>query len=775
MAPSRPRVRHDHPTVGGARSVIEGKGEHVRRFEGLLDGSARFAADLVVDDVAQLVFVRSPHAHARIVAIDTAAALDMPGVLAALVATDLDVLPVWEIHSIDERLGQPVLAADVVRYVGERVVAVVADTLAHALDAAERVEITYEPLVPLVDTRVAVDDGAPQVHPACAGNVALDWRTDLDGASPTADLVVTGELHMPRLAVAPMETLSIVVVPGPDGTLTVHPATQSPHGTRVQIARSLQQPYTTIRVRVPNVGGGFGGKAIGGIVDYVACAAVARAVRRPVRFVEQRTDNLVTMHGRGMRMQYRALATGDAEVVELHVDQLADCGAYPTTNAVEPGKTQLMSCGPYRVGRVRFRGSSVLTNLAPSGAYRGPGRSEAAAVLEDVMDALARATGLDPAEVRRRNLLRPTDAPHVSPTGTRYDGTDFPAMLDGALADAGYDELRAEQAARRERNDRVQLGIGVATIIDSSAWFARDESLTVSVTDEGRVQVRAVTASAGQEHAAAYAAVICAVLPVTPEQVDVVEGDTDGFDAGFGSSGSRTAQLAGSAVHLSCTTLLDRLRRIAAHLLEAAPADVEAAGEGFHVVGVPARAVRFAEVARAAHAGGLPDDLDPSLDAPCTFHQEHATYPSMACVVTVEVDTETGAVRGRSHVSVTDCGRVLDPPSAEGQVLGANAQALGQVLYEEVAYDEAGTPRNASLAEYLVPSAAEQPPLHRTRFTGAPAVVNPLGAKGVGELGMVATPAALRSAVLDALAPWGVTAIDLPCTPERVWRAIGGR
>ncbi len=758
----------------GGRAMLP----RMRRFAGLLDGSARYAADVPVDGVAQLVFVRSPYAHARLTHVDLTAARAMPGVVAVLTADDLaGVVPVWEIHIIDERLGQPVLARDVVRYVGERVVAVVATTLAQALDAAAEVIVGYEPLLPLVDTRDAVDDRAPLVHPDCPGNVALAWQTDLDGPSPAAARTVRGELHLPRLAVAPMEPLSIVVVPGPDDTLTVHPATQSPHGTRVQIARSLQMPYTAIRVQVPNVGGGFGGKAVGGIVDYVACAAVARLLQRPVRFVEQRSDNLLTMHGRGMRLRYEALAGDDGVVQELHVDQLADCGAYPITNAVEPGKTQLMSCGPYRIGRVRFRGSSVLTNLAPSGAYRGPGRSEAAAVLEDVMDTLARELGIDPVEVRRRNLLRPADAPHVSPTGTRYDGTDFVAMLDRVLDAAGYASLRAEQRERRARNDRHRLGIGVATIIDSSAWFARDESLTVSVTAEGRVQIRAITASAGQEHAAAYAAVVCAVLPVAAEDIDVVEGDTDGFHAGFGSSGSRTAQLAGSAVHLASTTLLARLQAIAAHLLEAAPADVGTTDRGFAVRGVPARALTLAEVARAAHERGdaFPDDLDPSLDAPCTFEQEHATYPSMACVVAVEVDTETGDVRVVSHESVTDCGTVLDPPSAEGQVIGANAQAIGQALYEAVEYDAEGNPRNVSLAEYLVPTAAEQPSRHRTTFTGEPAAVNPLGAKGVGELGMVATPAAVRSAVLDALAPFGVTALDLPCTPERVWRAINAR
>lgn len=751
----------------------------MRRFAGLVDGRARFAADLPVDGVLHVVAVRASVAHARLTKVEVAAARAMPGVVAVLTAADLDVVPVWEIHSIDERLGQPVLVDDRVRYVGERIAAVVADTLAHAQDAAELVEVGYEPLPVVAGAPDAVAPGAPALHDWCPDNVALTYRTDPPGPLPDGACTVSGEVVMPRLAVAPMETLSIVAVPAADGTLLLHPATQSPHGTRVQVARSLGIPYTDVRVVVPNVGGGFGGKAVGGIVDYVLCAAVARLLGRPVRFVEARTDNLVTMHGRGMHMQWTAHADAEGRVLAIDVRQLADCGAYATTNAVEPGKTQLMACGPYRIDTVRFDGRSVLTNLAPSGAYRGPGRSEAAAVLEDAMDALARVLHVDPVEIRRRNLRRPEEIGTVSPTGTRYDGTDIAAMLERVVDLADYDAQRAEQAERRARRDRVQLGIGVATVVDSSAWFARDETLSVSIDEHGRVHVRAITSSAGQEHAAAYAAVITSLLPVHADDVIVREGDTDGFHAGFGSSGSRTAQLAGSAVHGASTVLLARLRALAAHVLEAATDDIETVhgpARGFAVRGVPARTVTVAELAALAHGGGtLPDGLDASLDAPCTFQQEHATYPSVACVAVVEVDTETGAVRVRSHRSVSDCGRVLDPPSARGQVLGADVQAIGQVLFEELAYDELGTPRNASLAEYLVPSAAELPAEHDTEFTDLPTPMNPIGAKGVGELGMVGTPAAVRGAVLDALAPFGVTTIALPCTPERVWRAINGR
>ncbi len=750
----------------------------MKRFEGLVEGSARFAADLAVEGALHLVFVRSPHAHARISNVDTTSALAMDGVAAVFTAGDLAMIPVWEIHIIPETLGQPPLAVDTVRYVGERVVAVVADTLAHALDAAEHVVIDYDPLPAVLDPMLARQPTGAWVLPALASNVALHWSTEPDQTRlpDDAPLRVTGSIHMPRLAVAPLECLSIVVVPGPDDTLVVHPATQSPHGTRVQLARSLAMSFTNIRVVVPYVGGGFGGKAVGGIVDYVVCAAAARALQRPVRYVEQRGDNLTTMHGRGMRLRYTVDATSEGIVRLLDVHQLADCGAYPTTNAVEPGKTQLMSCGPYRIEHVRFDGSSVLTNLAPSGAYRGPGRSEAAAVLEDAMDAVARALKIDPTEVRRRNLLRPEDAPLVSPTGTRYDGTDFVAMLDAVLINAHYDDLRVEQEERRSREDRTQLGIGVSTIVDSSAWFARDESLSVWVTAQGRVQVRAISASAGQDHGTAFAAIVSSVLPVAAADIDVIEGDTDGFDHGFGSSGSRTIQLAGSAVHQASMILLDRLRTLAAQYLEAAVADITVNDRVFAVRGVPARSVTLGALARFTHEHRDEwPEIETSLDASCTFAQEHATYPSMAAVVCVEVDTETGQARIRSHHSVADCGRVIDPPSARGQVIGANAQAIGQVLFEAIVYDEAGNPRNASLAEYLMTSAAEQPATHETSFTNLPTSMNPIGAKGVGELGMVGTPAAVRSALIDALAPFGVTSLDLPCTPERLWRAINDR
>jgi carbon-monoxide dehydrogenase large subunit len=721
------------------------------RDEAGVRGEARFAGDLAQAGALSLVFVSSTVAHARI-QVDASAARTLPGVVGVFTAADLDLEPIHEIAAIPERFAQPPLAGDTVGYVGEYVAAVVADTEAIAVDAAELVVVDYEPTEP----------------PSLDAADAFTWvRSVGSDVFADADVTVRVEVAMPRLAVAPLEGRAALAAPGRDGTLTLWLSTQSPHWSRVQMARSLRLPVDRVRVLAPRVGGGFGGKANGGIAAYTVVAAAAQRLQRPVRFVEHRTGNLVTMQGRGVRLRGALHARADGTIVGLEIDERCDAGAYPTTGSVEPGKTELMACGPYRIPAVRFSAQSILTARAPTGAYRGPGRSEATAVLEQLLDALARRLGHDPVDVRRHNLVTPAELPTVTATGAEVEDADHPGVLDALLAAVDLDTWRAEQAARRRTGERRALGIGISTALDSTAWFARTEGAVVTVTGNGGVRVDCGTASAGQAHARAFATIVSEVLPVSPDNVVVVAGDSARLEDSGGSSGSRSLQLAGSAIRLAAEGVWTTVRAIAAALLEAAPDDVVVDGTRAIVLGVPSRGVTLATI--ADHHAGLPDA--PALEAHCIFDQPGATHTSTAHLSVVEIDLDTGTVAVVHHVSVTDCGRVVDPVSAHGQVVGATAQAIGQVLFEEFVYDEADQPRTATLADYLVPSAAELPAIE-AHFVTTPTAVNPLGARGVGEVGMVGGPAAIHGAVHDALAPYGVVHVDLPCTPERVWRAL---
>ena len=626
----------------------------------LLDGTAGFAADLAPHDALHLAFVTSPVAHARIERLETSEAAAAPGVRAVYTATDLPTVPIHEIALIPEAFAQPALADGEVRFVGEYVVAIVAESLAAAVDAAELIDVEFSPLTAVVDARESDD-------------VALSWDAPAPtGAFADAEVTVRAAYTIPRIAVAPMEGRAILAVPTQgaqgDGRLTLYASTQAPHWTRAQLARSLDLPFDRLRVITPNVGGGFGGKAVGGVAAYVIAAAAALRLGRAVRYVEPRNDNLATMQGRGLHFDVALHARSDGTIVGLEVDECCDAGAYPAAGSIEPGKTSLMACGPYRVPAVSFRARSVRTNLAPTGAYRGPGRSEAAAVLERTLDLLARDLDLDPAVVRARNLVTAAELPAESPTGAHYDDGDFPALLDQLLEHGQYRVRREEQTRRRARNDRHVLGLGIATVVDSTAWFARQETACVSVQADGTVRVLTGTASAGQQHDRAFATLVAEVLPVTTDEVEVVEGDTDIVEGSAGTSGSRSLQLAGSAVRGAAVDVLGQARLLAADLLEAAVDDIVIDGRQFVVRGVPARGFTLAQL--ATHRERTTEDGGGLLDARCVFDQDDATYTRAAHLSIVEVDLDTGGVTPMQHFAVTDCGRVVDPPSAAGQVVG---------------------------------------------------------------------------------------------------------
>jgi carbon-monoxide dehydrogenase large subunit len=720
------------------------------RYEDLTTGAARFAADLY-QGASVLGFVRSTQAHARIATLDVSAAAAIPGVRAVFTAADLDLEPIWEITIVPEAMAQPPLALDEVRYVGERVVAIVADDLATVLDAVEAVVVEYEPR----PHRLGCDP-TPELGPS---SVALRWDERAGSYRRAADdATVTGQVEMPRVAVAPMEGLAVVAVPSHDG-LTLYASTQCPGAVRIQTARSLRIPLDAVRVVTPHVGGAFGGKSLGGVPGYVVAAAAARRLDTPVRYVEDRTANLVTMHGRGVALSYAAVASNDGRLRELRIDEVCDAGAYPSTNAVEPGKTHFMACGPYGIAALRFTARSILTNAAPSGAYRGPGRAEATMVLEQALDRIGHARGIDPVEMRRRNLVPAAELPHRSPGGAVLVDSDFGALLDLVVERSHHDRWRARQRAARAAGATPALGVGLALAVDSSAWFERRESVVAEIDADGRIAVHVATASAGQDHATAFERCVATALDLEPGSVRVVEGDTL-LVSGPGSSGSRTTQIAGSAVFEVAQVLAGLVREAAATLLEAAVDDVVVEAGRLLVRGTPARGLELREL--VAQAG--------PIRAEATFEQLEPTHPSAAMVAIVEVDRDTGSVRPiEVHVAV-DCGTVVDPPAAEGQVVGAVAQAIGQVLHEQASFDDAGTPLAATLAEYLLPGPTELPPVH-VHFRPVAAASNPIGAKGVGEVGMVVGPAALLAAVKDALGGPHVD-LELPCTPERIWRAL---
>jgi carbon-monoxide dehydrogenase large subunit len=567
-----------------------------------------------------------------------------------------------------------------------------------------------------------------------------------------------------------MEGGAVVAVPGDDGdghVITVYPATQMPHRFWQEVSEELGLDPSQVRVVVPDVGGAFGAKGSGAAEQFVAAAA-ARRIGRPVKWVETRSENLVGMpHGRG-QVQYIEMGfTRDGRITGLRCRIVGDAGAYGGFGGMLPAATtRLMATGTYRIPRLSYEVAVALTNTAPMGAFRGAGRPEAAAYLERIMDFAATELGIDPVELRRRNFLQPDEFPYTTLTGARYDSGDYDAALSEAVRIARYDELRAEQARRRERGERLQLGIGVATYVEVTAGGAGSEWGAVQVHDDGTATIRVGTSSHGQGHATSFAMIVSDTLGIPLDAIKFVQSDTAVVPRGGGTGGSRSGQLGGSAVLRASEAVLDQARAVAARLLEAAPEDIVVTDDGrLGVAGVPSTALPWAEVARAAASEGAP------LSAELDVTQKGATFPFGAHIAVVEVDTETGRVELVRHVAVDDCGRIINPLIVAGQQHGGVAQGAAQALWEQMVYDADGNPLTTNLMDYAMPSAAELPSFE-TANTQTPSPLNPLGAKGIGESGTIGSTPAVQNAVIDALAHLGVRHLDMPCTAERVWRAI---
>jgi carbon-monoxide dehydrogenase large subunit len=744
----------------------------------LLTGTAKYVDDLDSSGAARIVFVRSSVAHGTLRSVDVDEASRMPGVLAVYHAAgdDLGIPPFQAFPMLPATFNRPVFATDRVRFVGDVVAAIVAETGPQAVDAAETVVVDIDPLPVLIAQGDAAAPDAELLFPEAGSNVCFGTSLGED-ADPLvgADTVAEVSMVSQRLAGVPMEPNGCLMVPGePAGGITCWISHQAPHSVQPALAATVGLEPELVRVVCPWVGGGFGPKAAV-YVEYLAAAAAAMRLGRPVKWVETRSEDMVALvQGRDFDMTARLGLTKDGKIVGLDATVVASAGAYPAIGAVLPMLTQLMVVGVYDVPKVRFQGTTVATNLPQIGAYRGAGRPEATQLIERVLDVAADQLGIDPAEIRRRNFLDPAAFPLTTTTGGAYDSGEYAKALDAALAAAGYDELRAEQKGRRDAGDRVQVGIGISTYVEVTAPLGlHTEYGAVEVHDDGTASMAVGTSAHGQGHHTAFAMVASDVLGIPMEKIRLINSDTATVPRGAGTMGSRSLQTAGNAVLAASKEVLARVQQIAGHLMEASPDDIVTGEDGAHVAGVPGRTLTWAEIATASmDKDRLPEGLEPGpLRHEGDFDGTNSTFPFGAHISVVDVDTETGQVTMRRHIAVDDCGRILNPLLVRGQQHGGIAQGAAQALFEWVQYDEDGNPLTSNLMDYTIPAASELSSFEVSNTeTASPR--NPLGAKGIGESGTIGSTPAIHNAVVDALSHLGITHIDMPCTPERVWRAI---
>ncbi|WP_346072835.1 xanthine dehydrogenase family protein molybdopterin-binding subunit [Saccharopolyspora thermophila] len=746
-------------------------GTEVQRVEDpeLLRGRGTYVANLQLEGVLHLGFVRSPVAHAKLVSVDVSAAAAAPGIVAAFSAAELDVPIPPPFIEVNPRCARPPLATDRVRFVGEAVAVLVGESAAAVADALELVDVDYEPLPAVADPEQALEPDAEPQFPELGSNIAAGYR-DPAGADVLegADVVVRARIENQRVAVVPLEGNAIAVEPGgpdQDYDVTVHVSTQMPHGVRDGVVKAFGLAPERVRVIAPHVGGGFGGKA-GLISEYAVAIAVAQRLGRPVRWVETRSENMQAMpHGRA-QVQYAELGLRrDGTIVGLRCRVIGDAGAYAGFGgSLALGSTRTMAQGVYQIPKISYDAVAALTNTTPVGAFRGAGRPEAAAMLERMMDLAAAELEMDPVELRRRNFLPPDVFPYKTVVGAHYDSGNFDLPLTEALRQADYDALRAEQARRIAAGEKVLLGIGIAAYVEITGGGA-GEYAEVEVHEHG-ARIKVGTSAHGQGHATSFAMIVADTLRIPMESIEFVQSDTAEVPRGFGTGGSRSLQLGGSAVRQAGERVLQKAKELAAARLEASVDDIELTDSGeLGVAGVPSATIRWAELARAAAQDG--DRLAAEVD----FAPDGATFPFGAHVSVVEVDVETGLVRPVRHIAVDDCGRVLNPLIVRGQQHGGAVQGIAQALWEQVTFDAEGNPETGTLADYTIPSAADLPSLEVFN-TQTPSPRNPLGAKGIGESATIGSTPAVQNAVVDALRHLGVRHIDMPATPERVWKAI---
>jgi aerobic carbon-monoxide dehydrogenase large subunit len=747
-------------------------GTRVQRLEdpAFLTTGAVYTDDVVDERLAGAVwvtFVRAPIAHARISSIDPSAALAADGCVGVVTAADLADLPAQEpmLPLYPAGMAQPLLAVDTVRYVGEPVAAVLTTTHYAAEDVAELVDVDYEPLPVVVDPEAAVTDEIV-LFPELGTNVVCGSEAEETDIFGDCEVVVTGRLVNRRVAVAPLEVRAAAAVWGEDERLTAWVPNQGAQGAQSALARMLGYDKARVRIITPAVGGAFGAK-VGADPEAAVVGWIARRFGRPARWVETRSENMVAMtHGRAQVQTVTIGGDRDGRVRAYKLDVLQDSGAYPRFGAMLPTLTLLMAPAVYDIDRLSLSYTSVATNTTPVGAYRGAGRPEAAAAIERAMDLFAAEIGMDPADVRRRNLLPPFTEPMTSKGGAKYDSGDYPMALDTVLAAAGYAELRREQALRRERGDEKQLGIGLSVYVEITGGGgesgAPNENATVEVHPDGSATILTGTSPHGQGHSTVWAMLASEQLGIPIERITVRWGDTDLVPQGGGTGGSRSLQQGGSAVRQAAIELVELARTRAADVLEVAPEDLtlDLDSAGLAVRGVPGAGITFAALA----------EREPLL-VRSVFTAPGATYPFGAHVAVAEVDVETGKAELLRLVAVDDAGVVINPLIAEGQRHGGLAQGAAQALVEEIGYDTDGNPTTSTFADYPIVSPTELPSFELVT-TETPTTYNPLGAKGIGEAGSIGATPAVQNAVVDAVAHLGVRHIDMPTSPMRVWSAI---
>ncbi len=719
---------------------------------------------------AYVTYVRSTVAHARIASIDVSAVNGAPGVIGVFTAADLGLEPVPA--PFNPAVARTLLASDVVRYVGEPVVAIITEALYQGEDAIELAIIDYEPLEALVDVEASMASGT-LIYPAAGSNVVFDTTAlgmpDVTGDEFFADcdVVVTGRYVNQRVAPCPLEVRASAAT-WVDGRLYQWISTQHAQGARDAYATANGIEGAQVRVITPDVGGGFGAK-IGSYPEELLLGRLSKELGRPVFWQENRSESMVGLgHGRGQVQNVTIGGSRDGKVSAYRLQVIQDSGAYAEVGTIlAPFMTRPMSSGVYDIPKIECRTTSVVTNTTPIVAYRGAGRPEATAAIERAMDMFSAEIGKDAADVRRMNLIGRFDEPHTTSIGQTYDVGDYEGALDKALAAAGYADLRADQARRRATGDAKQLGIGVSVYVEITGGVPPfGDQAKIEVLPDGRAVVYTGTSPHGQGHLTAWSMITADKTGIDMDMIELVWGDTDLVPVGGGTMGSRSLQQGGAAVQKAAIELVEKAKGLAAQLLEADAADIvlDTDTGAFHVAGTPAVAKSWAELSvAAADDGGLVIDT--------SFETAGPTYPFGCHVAVVEVDTETGKVTHIRHVACDDAGRVLNPLLLEGQIHGGIAQGTAQALLEEVVYDADGNPVTSNLADYAFISAAELPTFEVVHME-TPTPLNPLGAKGVGESGTIGSTPAVQSAVVDALAHLGVRHVDMPCTAERVWKAI---
>ena len=763
----------------------------------LLTGEAKYTDDLAIPGALSVALARSPYAHARITRVDTSAAAGMPGVVAVYTGADLRDLwagPMPCAWAVTPDMKSPEhfpVAIDKACYVGDAVAVVVARSNAEARDALDAIVVDYEALPAVIDLEDALSDRVV-IHEGLGTNKSYTWELHPQGqeaveaAFASATHTISERYIQQRLIPMAMEPRAVAAVPQPfGGDITLYSATQIPHILKIMVALTLAIPEHQVRVVAPTVGGGFGSK-LNVYAEELICVALARKHRVPVRWVEERTENAqATIQGRGQIQKIDLAADADGRVTAVRVDLVADMGAY--LQLVTPGIPLLgafLYAGVYDVPNYSFSCTSVFTTMTPTDAYRGAGRPEATYAIERAMDTLAAKVGVDSAEIRRRNMIKASQFPYTAMTGLQYDSGNHEGALDKALELCRYEERRAEQRRRRDAGSTTHLGVGISSYFEmcglapsrvlaslnysAGGW----EAATVRVLPTNKVQVVSGSSPHGQGHETSWSMIVADKLGVDPDDVDVLHSDTAISPLGLDTYGSRSLAVGGVAIAKAADKVIDKARLIAAHQLECAEDDLEFAGGTFTVKGSPDKAMPLAGVAfEAFTAHNLPDGLEPNLEATVVYDPPNFSWPFGTHICVVEVDEETGKVDVLQYVAVDDCGVQINPLIVDGQVHGGVVQGLAQALWEEAVYDEDGNLRTSNLADYLVPAASDVPSL-TLGHTVTPSPTNELGVKGIGEAGTIGAAPAVINAIVDALSHLGVTDVEMPASPMRVWSTI---